>query len=90
MPDRRLYVVTVSLTALDDRAVLLSLVSVLHRRAVHPCRAELSAGTREHPEFTATFAATARQAATLEASLSNLIHVRNVSLEEVTGNPSGI
>lgn len=86
MTDRRLYVVNASVAAGDDSAVLLSLASVLHRRGVHPHSVELSRAVRGRRTFTAAFSATSRQAATLRASLDNLVHVCQVALEEAAGD----
>ena len=85
-----MYAVTVLLEGHGDRAVLLSLASLLHRRAVHPRRAELSAETDGRRTVTTTLARSPRQAATFEASLGDLIHVRGIALGEMTGDESTI
>ncbi|MDI6912377.1 hypothetical protein [Nocardioides sp.] len=82
MTDPRVYTVVVGLASQDDCAVLLSLASVLHRRRIPVRQVELTPPAYGRRVFTATFTATDRQAATLEASLRNLIEVDDVVLVE--------
>ena len=93
---RRFYAVTVTLQAPDSTTALLSLVSVLHRRAVEVGRAELSTASHGRRTFSATFMAADRQAATIRASLDRLIDVLDVVLDATpdaawlgAGVPSG-
>ena len=80
----RLYAVSVTLRDVDSTHALLSVVSVLHRRAAAVGRADLSAASRGQRMFNATFTATDRQAATVRASIDNLIDVLGVVLAEAT------
>jgi acetolactate synthase regulatory subunit len=89
MSGPRLYAVSVALQDRDSTHALLSLVSVLHRRAAAVGQADLSPASQGQRIFNATFTATDRQAATVRASLDNLIDVLEVVLAEAT-ETSGI
>lgn len=78
------YRLRVSL-AETDRSTLLSLVAALHRRGVDVRTAALVRATDGSAEFTADFAATFRQAATVAASLRNLIAVLDAELSSPAG-----
>jgi hypothetical protein len=80
MTGARPYAVTVTLRDQESTSALLSLVSVLHRRAVAIGQAELSPASQGRHVFSATFTATDHQAATVRASLDNLIDVLEVVL----------
>jgi acetolactate synthase regulatory subunit len=80
----RLHVVRVALRDQNSTHALLSLVSVLHRRAAEVGQADLSPASQGRRIFNATFTATDRQAATVRASLDNLIDVLEVVLAEAT------
>ena len=88
MTGARLHSVRVALRDQDSTSTLLSLVSVLHRRAAEVGQAELSPASHGRRIFNATFTATDRQATTVRASLDNLIDVLEVTLgapTEVSG-----
>lgn len=78
-PAAREYAVSVALEG-GDHALLLSLVSMLHRRGVEVLEADLSRPTEGRRVFNASVSATASQARTLAASLRGVIHVVDVSL----------
>jgi acetolactate synthase regulatory subunit len=82
-----MYAVRVALRDRDSTSTLLSLVSVLHRRAAEVGQAELSPASQGRRIFNATFTATDRQATTVRASLDNLIDVLEVVLGAVTDAP---
>ena len=84
MSSPRLYAVRVALREQDSTHALLSLISVLHRRAAEVGQADLSPASQGRRTFSATFIATDRQAATVRASLDNLIDVFEVVLGEAT------
>jgi hypothetical protein len=84
MTGARQHAVRVALPEQNSTSTLLSLVSVLHRRAIEVGQAELSPASHGRRTFTATFTATDRQAATVLASLDNLIGVLEVVLGEAT------
>lgn len=84
MSGARLYAVTVALRDQDSTHALLSLVSVLHRRAVQLGQADLSPASQGRRTFNATFTATDQQAATVRASLDNLVEALEVILAEAT------
>ena len=84
MIEQQPYSVTVTLRDGDGTSLLLSVVSTLHRRAAVISHAELHPAAHGLRVFTATISATARQAATLCASLDNLIDVLDVVLDEAT------
>jgi hypothetical protein len=64
-----------------ERATLLTLASVLHRRGVEVLAAEMSSS--EHgARFVARFRGTAAQATTVRKTLSNLVDVSHAVLEE--------
>ena len=89
MSGARLHSVSVALRDHHSTSTLLSLVSVLHRRAADVGRAELSPASQGRRTFSATFTATDRQAATVRASLDNLIDVLDVVLDEATEATGG-
>jgi hypothetical protein len=66
--------------AQSDRSTLLALASTLHRRGVEVLAAELSTARATHPAFTVTFLGTRAQAATVTASLNNLVDVLDARL----------
>jgi hypothetical protein len=80
------YFVSVALVS-GDRAGLLSLASMLHRRGIDVLEAEFSRPSAGRRVFNATVAATPRQASTLEASLRNLIDVVGVFTCEALDTP---
>ncbi|HEX3005182.1 MAG TPA: hypothetical protein VHO27_13300 [Angustibacter sp.] len=81
MSEQRPYLVTVTLRDGDGTSLLLSVVSTLHRRATAISNAEMRAPAHGLRVFKATISATERQAATLRASLDNLIDVLDVALD---------
>lgn len=62
-----------------DRSTLLSLVSTLHRRAVDVVSAELDTASGA-PVFTVVFVAPEERAATVRASMNNLVEVLDAQL----------
>lgn len=82
MTARRLFVVTVALTATGARADLLTMASVLHRRGVDVVEAELSRPAHDRRVFSAMFAATSQQASTVGRTFEGLVDVVDVSLFE--------
>ena len=87
MSGPRLYAVSVALRDEDSTHALLSLVSVLHRRAAAVGQADLSPASHGQRIFNATFTATHRQAVTVRASFDNLVDVLEVVLAEATEEP---
>ncbi|GAA1526649.1 hypothetical protein [Nocardioides humi] len=72
----------VVVTTLDaDRALLLSLASVLHRRGVDVLAADLKPPEHGRRQFCAVVVATTAQARTLRQTLSNRIDVVSVDLD---------
>lgn len=84
MTEQRAYSVTVTLRDCDSTSLLLSVVSTLHRRAAVITHAELRPAAHGLRVFTVDISATDRQAATVRASLDNLIDVLDVVLDETT------
>ncbi len=82
MSEQRPYSVTVTLRDGDGTSLLLSVVATLHRRATVISNAEMHAAAHGLRVFRATISATDRQAATLRASLDNLIDVLDVALDD--------
>ncbi len=76
------YAVTVAWHGTDP-STLLALASVLHRRGVDVLDARLTAPVAGSRAFEATILATARQAATVEATLRGLVPVTDVHLAPV-------
>lgn len=66
-----------------DRSTLLALASVLHRRAVDVLDAQLTWVTEDTRAFEATISGTARQAATVERTMRNLVFVTDVHVASV-------
>ncbi|MET0929238.1 MAG: hypothetical protein ABWX74_06955 [Aeromicrobium sp.] len=81
-PWSQLFAVTVALTADGSRADLLSVASVLHRRGVEVVEAELGRPAHGRRVFSATFAATPQQAATVLRTFEGLVDVVDASLFE--------
>lgn len=80
MADTQPYVVTVLVQSCDATQSLLSLAAALHRRAARISRAELARTDRDGQVFQAIFTASDRHAATICASLENLVEVLEVTL----------
>jgi acetolactate synthase regulatory subunit len=80
MTERRYFDVTVALRGRDSTRSLLSVASVLHRRSASVSQAQLAPAAQGRQVFRATFIATERQAATVRASLGNLVDVLEVVL----------
>jgi hypothetical protein len=78
----RLFAVTVALAADGSCADLLAMASVLHRRAVDVLEAELGRPAHGRRVFSATFAATPQQAATVLRTFENRVDVVDASLFE--------
>ena len=78
----RLFAVTVALAADGARADLLSAASVLNRRSVDVIEAELGRPAHGRRVFSATFAATPQQAATVLRTFENMVDVVDASLFE--------
>lgn len=88
MTEARRYAVTVALAAQDGTTGLLSLMSLLHRRGVDVGRPELSPESHGRRTFIATFTAHPGRAATIRASLANLVEVLDVLLHESAESPA--
>ena len=68
--------------AQSDRSTFLALVSTLHRRGVEVVAAQLETTRDFNVQFTATFLASRERAATVTATLRNLVDVFAADLEE--------
>lgn len=82
------YALAVDIQAHESTAALLSLVSVLHRRAATILSAELAPAADGCHRFSATVRATDRQVATLRASLDNLVEVLGVTIRPTWIDPT--
>lgn len=82
MNGTRLFVVTLAVLADGDRADLLAMASVLHRRGVDVVEAEMSRPSHGRRVFSSTFRAERHHAETVLKTFENLIDVVDASLFE--------
>ncbi len=82
MNGTRLFVVTVALVADGDRADLLAMASVLHRRGVEVVEADMSRPSHGRRVFSSTFRAERHHAETVLRTFESVVDVVDASLFE--------